>query len=107
LKNDLEETLFLTKSGRPLGDDMPSHIVRKYAKIAKIKRKTDAHSIRHTCGTHLHSNGADIRYVQELLRHKSLETTQVYVHVKAEDLKKVLAKTHPREKGIVYAPAID
>jgi integrase/recombinase XerD len=107
LKNDLEETLFLTSTGRPLTDDMPSHIVRKYARLAKLKRKADAHTLRHTCGTHLYDNGADIRCIQELLRHKSIDTTQIYIDVKASKLRKVLEKTHPREKGIVYAPAIE
>ena len=107
VKNDLEETLFLSKNGKVLDPGMPAHIVQKYARIAKIKRKTDAHSMRHTCGTHLYDNGADIRCIQELLRHKSLDTTQIYVDVKASKLRKVLEKTHPREKGIVYAPPIE
>ena len=107
LKNELEMTLFLSKSGKPLDDSMPSHIVQKYARIAGLKRKADAHTIRHTCGTHLHNHGADIRCIQELLRHKWLDTTQIYVQVKAERFKKVLAKTHPRERGIVSVPAIE
>lgn len=107
VKNELEETLFLSNAGKPLDPGMPAHIVQKYARKAKIKRKTDAHSLRHTCGTHLYDNGADIRCIQELLRHKSLDTTQVYIEVKSSGLKKVLAKTHPREKGIVSAPAIE
>ncbi len=107
VRNELEETLFLSKRGKVLTDDLPSHIVRKYATIAKIKRKTDAHTLRHTCGTHLYDNGADIRCIQELLRHKSLDTTQIYIDIKASKLRKVLEKTHPREKGTVYAPAIE
>ena len=106
-KNDLEETLFLSKNGKPLDVSTPASIVQKYAKIAKIKRRSDAHTLRHTCGTHLYDNGADIRCIQELLRHKSLNTTQIYIDVKASKLRKVLEKTHPREKGIVYAPAIE
>lgn len=106
-KNELEETLFLSKRGKPLDDTIPSYVVRKYAKIAKIKRKADAHTIRHTCGTHLHNHGADMRHIQELLRHKSMDTTQIYVEVTAIKLKKVLEKYHPREKGIVYAPPIE
>lgn len=103
VKNELEETLFLSNAGKPLDQAMPAYIVQKYARIAKIKRKTDAHTLRHTCGTHLHNNGADIRCIQELLRHKSLDTTQIYVEVKAANLRKVLENTHPREKGISYA----
>ena len=107
LKNDLEETLFLTYTGKPLTNDVPSHLVRKYVKIAKIKKKADAHSLRHTCATHLYDHGADIRSIQLLLRHKSLDTTQIYIDVKTSNLKKVLEKTHPRENGTVYAPPIE
>lgn len=107
LRNDLEETLFLSHTGRPLGDGDPSHIVHKYLKKALIKRDACAHSIRHTCATHLYDNGADIRCIQLLLRHKSLDTTQIYLEVKAAQLRKVLERTHPREKGTVYAPPIE
>lgn len=107
VKNDLEETLFLSNRGKVLDAGMPAAIVQKYAKIAKIKRRTDAHSIRHTCGTHLYDNGADIRCIQELLRHKSIDTTQIYIDVKSSKLRQVLERTHPREKGIVHAPAIE
>ena len=103
----MEETLFLNSQGNPMSSRVPPSIVQKYAKVAKIERRTDAHTLRHTCGTHLHDNGADIRSIQELLRHKSLDTTQIYVDVQAPKLKKVLEKTHPREKGIVNAPPIE
>ncbi len=103
LKNELEEALFLNYQGKPFDIALPPRLVQKYARIAKIKRRTDAHSIRHTCGTHLHDHGADIRAIQELLRHKSLDTTQIYVEVKTPKLRKVMEKCHPREKGIAYA----
>ena len=104
--NDLEETLFLSYVGKPLSKAIPPQIVQKYARIAGIKRKVDAHTLRHTCGTHLYNHGADIRCIQELLRHKSIDTTQLYIEVKASRLKQVLEKTHPRERGIVNAPPI-
>ncbi|MBI4388149.1 MAG: tyrosine-type recombinase/integrase [Candidatus Omnitrophica bacterium] len=107
VQNDLEETLFLNYQGKPLSQARPARLVRKYAKIANIKRKTDAHSIRHTCATHLHDHGADVRSIQQLLRHKSLDTTQVYLEAKPSKLRKVLEKTHPRERGIVYAPPVE
>lgn len=107
LKNDLEETLFITYQGKPLSIAFPPRMVKKYARRAKITRKTDAHCLRHTCGTHLHDHGADIRAIQELLRHRSLNTTQVYVDVKMPKLRKVMEKTHPRELGIVYAPSAE
>lgn len=107
VRNELEETLFLSRSGKPLTQMMPAYIVKRCAKLAGIKRKTDAHTLRHTCGTHLYDNGADIRCIQELLRHKNLDTTQIYIEVKESKLRKVLEKTHPREKGMVYAPPIE
>lgn len=106
-KNELEQTLFLSRSGRPLTQMMPAYIVKRCAKLAGLKRKVDAHTLRHTCGTHLYNNGADIRCVQELLRHKNLDTTQIYIEVKETQLRKVLERTHPREKGMVYASPIE
>jgi integrase/recombinase XerD len=107
LKNELEQTLFLNCEGNPFDLSLPARIVQKYARITKVVRKTDAHTLRHTCGTHLHDNGADIRAIQELLGHKSLDTTQIYVEVKTPKLRKVLEATHPRERGIVHAPPIE
>jgi len=92
------EYLFISVRGRKLTIGMPNYIVKKYAKRAGIKKNVKTHMLRHTCATHLLKGGADIRYVQELLGHSSLDSTQIYTKIEIGDLKKVHRKTHPREK---------
>jgi site-specific recombinase XerD len=56
--------------------------------------------IRHSTATHLLRGGADIRYVQELMGHKTLDSTRIYTKVEISDLKRVHKKTHPRERKL-------
>jgi integrase/recombinase XerD len=72
--------------------------LKKWAKSAGVYRKRfSLHSIRHSTATHLLENGADIRYVQELLGHESIQTTVKYTHWNFESLKKYYKSFHPRE----------
>jgi len=61
------------------------------------KKGLTVHSIRHSCATHLLEAGADIRYVQELLGHESIETTVIYTHMLHENLRRTYKSHHPRE----------
>lgn len=73
-------------------------IVRKYAMIAGITHKVSVHTFRHTFATDLLRNGADIRSVQTLLGHASINTTQIYTHVTNEQLRDVHKKFHNKKK---------
>lgn len=78
-------------------------ITVEYA-LQVLGRKISAHVWRHSCATHLVANGANLVYVQRLLGHKSLETTQIYTRVSVPDLKKTMQRAHPRIRRTVPPP---
>ncbi len=95
---DREAPVFLSKYGGHLSPGSLNKRLSKYFKGTEFEGKgISAHSFRHTCATHLLEHGADLRYVQELLGHESIETTIVYTHLQMESLKKVYKSHHPRE----------
>ncbi len=91
-------TLFLTYLGEPFTLMVLTAVVRKYIEAADIGKHGACHLFRHTAATLMLENGADIRYVQELLGHAKLTTTQVYTHVSIRKLKQVHTETHPAAK---------
>ena len=90
-----EKTLFLSSYGEAFNPDVLSRKITRYIKNADIGRKGSCHLFRHTCATHMLENGADIRYIQQLLGHEKLETTQIYTQVSIKQLQEVHARTHP------------
>ncbi|WP_426430981.1 tyrosine-type recombinase/integrase [Winogradskyella sp. HB-48] len=93
-----KEHLFLTKKGVKIYEMLVYRIINKYFSIASSKAKCSPHVLRHSFATHLLNKGADLNAVKELLGHTSLAATQVYTHNSISELKKVYAKTHPRNK---------
>ena len=90
------EVLFLTKKGLKIYEMLVYRIINKYFSKASSKAKCSPHVLRHSFATHLLNQGADLNAVKELLGHTSLAATQVYTHNSIEELKKVYAKSHPR-----------
>lgn len=88
-KKITSEYLFSKKNGKNLTTDTVQRIVRNAAARAKINKHVTPHCLRHSYATHLLEAGTNIRYIQSLLGHSSLNTTQVYTNVASEQLKKV------------------
>ncbi len=92
--------IFISKLGKKLSRVSIWEIVKKRALKRGITKNIYPHTLRHSFATHLLSNGADIRVVQELLGHSSISTTEIYTHVTSELLKKEHEKFHPLEKEL-------
>jgi integrase/recombinase XerD len=90
--------LFVSARGNRFSHNLLGELVAKYARRAKLNKNVTPHTFRHTCATLMLKNRANIRHIQELLGHSSLESTQVYTAVTVADLKAVHKRCHPREK---------
>jgi len=100
-REDLEkigdsEILFLTKKGDKIYETLVYRIINEYFSKASTKVKKSPHILRHSFATHLLNQGANLNAVKELLGHSSLAATQVYTHNSIAELKKIYAKSHPR-----------
>ena len=88
--------IFLSERGTKLTTARIWQIVKKHAQRAGLEKNVYPHLLRHSFATHLLSNGADLRIIQEMLGHADISTTQVYTHVDQQRLKAVHRQFHPR-----------
>ena len=97
LKDD--RYLFLSENGKQLNKEtVNKSVIRNVMKHTKIKKRVTCYTFRHSVASHLVKNKVDIKYVGDLLGHNSLRTTQKYVHLDINDLKKMHSMYHPREQ---------
>jgi integrase/recombinase XerD len=88
-------TLFLTQAGESFTPDRLTQLVRDYVNAADTGKTGSCHLLRHTMATLMLENGADIRYIQAMLGHAELSTTQIYTQVSIRKLKEIHSATHP------------
>ena len=93
--NKADLTLFLGREGLPMSLLYLSSHVSSYIKKAEIGKKGSCHMFRHTMATLMLENGADIRFIQAILGHEKLDTTQIYTHLAIKQLIQVHNTTHP------------
>ncbi len=97
LTREETEKLFISKNGLQITKANLIWMFKKYVKKAGLQAQYTPHSLRHSCATHMLRAGADIRYIQELLGHASVATTQLYTKVEVADLRAMHRQCHPRE----------
>lgn len=87
--------LFLNDHGEPIRPEQLADKVKRYMRLAGVDKPGATHLLRHACATHMLEGGADIRFIQEMLGHASIETTEIYTHVSIDKLIAVHRATHP------------
>lgn len=90
--------ILFNQKGRPLSPQSVRRIINKYINRIGTANHVTPHMFRHTFATSLLEAGMDIRYIQSLLGHSSIATTQIYTHVSTQQQTLLLAEKHPRNK---------
>ena len=93
----LSQHFFANQSGKPLSDQSVRRMINKYCELAAIEQHITPHMFRHTFATCLLEADVDIRYIQEMLGHSSINITEIYTHVAVGKTKDILLSKHPRK----------
>ncbi|MBC3916116.1 tyrosine-type recombinase/integrase [Undibacterium sp. CY18W] len=99
---EIAKSLFLNGLGRPANEQYIRRIVRTFAKDAQLDRRVTPHMLRHTAATQLLEAGVDIRYVQKVLGHGSITTTEIYTHVADHALRTEISRANIRKRLEIY-----
>jgi integrase/recombinase XerC len=91
------DSFFLNTQGNRLSETRIRQILNQYVLKLAMQKRVSPHSFRHSFATHLLNAGADLRWIQELLGHSSLSTTQKYTHLNVDQLLKTYSRAHPRK----------
>ena len=91
-----EENLFLNSRGSSMSRVIVFIIIKELADKAGIRQNVAPHTFRRSFATHMLQNGADLRFIQEMLGHSSITTTEIYTHLNTEELRDTILKYHPR-----------
>jgi integrase/recombinase XerD len=96
IKPGEEDYVFLNRRGHHLTRTMILIMIKRLAKEAGIMKTISPHTLRHSFATELLKGGADLRAIQMMLGHESVETTQIYTHIDTTTLRDEILKHHPR-----------
>ncbi len=99
VKKGNEDYVFLNRYGRKLTRSMVFRIVKLQAGIAGINKNISPHTFRHSFATHLLEGGANLRVIQQMLGHESIQTTEIYTHMDKTYLREQILSFHPRNNN--------
>lgn len=98
IRNSSSKFLFVNKLGNVYSEQSIRNMVNSYAKAAGVESHITPHMFRHTFATALLDEDVNIRYIQQLLGHSSIVTTQIYTHISTNKIRHILEERHPRNR---------
>jgi len=99
IKKGQEDYVFLNRRGSGLSRSMVFRIIQDLAGLAGITKTISPHTFRHSFATHLLEGGANLRVIQQMLGHESIQTTEIYTHMDKTYLRDQILRFHPRNNS--------